>query len=73
MEYKIGDILKVITKSNKEYHYEKVISLTPEILTLDMPEESGEVERSVQGLHLNFRYEIIEDYKIAQALLRDSI
>lgn len=62
---KIGDILRV--KQGGEYHYERVVQITPEILTEDMPEDEN-ADVSTQGLADNLEYELIPNYKIAISL-----
>lgn len=62
---KVGDILRV--KQGSEFHYEKVIQLTPEILTEDMPPDIDS-DVSTQGLSDNLKYEIVETHTIAMLL-----
>lgn len=65
-KFKLGDILKV-SRNAGDYWYEKVIEVTPEIITEDMPEEEG-ADISKQGLTENFNYEVVETFKISSAL-----
>jgi len=63
----IGDILRV--KQGKEYHFEKVVQLIPNVLTEDMPEQK-DADVSIQGIADNLEYEIVPNYRIATALKR---
>lgn len=64
-EWRIGDILTVWQR--EEVHYERVIQLTPEVLTEDMnPDKTGDV--STQGLSDNLKYEVIPNHAIATIL-----
>jgi len=68
MEYtdlKIGDILRV--KLGDEYHYEKVVQITPVILTENMPEGENEYVSS-QWIAPNLQYELISPIQISTAL-----
>ncbi len=67
-EVSMGDILKVY--QGGEFHFEKVIELTPEILTEDMPEEE-DAEISIQGIADNLKYEIVPTFKISTALQKE--
>ena len=69
--FKLGDILQVT--QGKEIHYERVIQIEPEILTIDMNEyEMGDI--STQGLSnaAGISYEVMPNWKIA-AILKNSI
>ena len=67
---KIGDTLKVI--QGGEVHYERVIQIEKEILTVDMPcEENADV--SIQGLSDNLQYELVTNTQLANMLHKYNI
>lgn len=66
-KWQVGDVLKVV--QGCEVHYERVIQLLPEILTVDMNKDA-EGEISTQGLSdaSGITYEVVPNHKIANVL-----
>jgi hypothetical protein len=65
-QYVIGDILKVLCQDGS-FHFEKVVSVSPEIITEDMP-PSELIDVSTQQLCDDFKYEVVKNHEIAYAL-----